>query len=487
MPVSRRHYNIHLNRQVDPVDTPNLGTVAAGEVTITPLAGTTGGIAVDPSATADPGAAITAPPLASNIGPITVTTGIASSSSPVAAPSSVNNNAASASKNPISVGTVVAACIGAFVGAGLIICILFWWCKRPAGQKTRARSVEQRSWNKLAEDEDRWEGMSAVGPRSLSREGESKHGHGRNESQHELDEKNFGMFKKTNSMRTTRTARALEEHGIDLPPFEFSKYHPDLAKELSEPERPFASRQDSGVSWDGETVGDDSFLSLRSVRVDSGTMSPTLAKLTPNIIAPPVHKWESAEVVTPETTTPTTTAPPQNPFTDVNESPRKSVAGNPFFGAQDITRSSSRVRSRSNSYSSRHSRSNSRVSRTRSRALSETRPAGPSDTDPFTDDAIAGIPKFQSTLIEQPVLHSRTDSTSSNNPLATDRAMKSLIAALNLTQEEVEERLRVASMQPSLSSRYSGSNMSALTEDGDDITIRGFPIPPATPTSPNAA
>ncbi|KAK7690922.1 hypothetical protein QCA50_006025 [Cerrena zonata] len=471
MPVTRRQHNRIVARQA-PTVIPTFSGVTGGGVALseTEAAGTLV-LATDvPTGTA----AVSAPPLAGD-GAITLTSFQASStsSSEVA---SQTATAQSASRSEPSIGTVVAACIGAFVGAGVIIFVLYWWIKRPAGQKSRARNApgadqgHERNWNRLDEDgggEDTWE---------------NKH-----KSQAEEDEKNFGgMFKKTNSMRTTRTARALEEHGFDLPPLEFSKYRPGLAEELAQPEKPFVHRQDSGISWDGETVGDDSFLSLRSV---SGAISPTgVAKPTPPAMTSVIHRWESAEVLTVEEPQAAHTVDTKNPFSDYAavEDRRKSGA-NPFFGAQEIGRSTSRgARSRSNSTAAatgRHSRSASRVSRistvTRARTMSSAG-ASTSDTqtrvasaaDPFSDEAAAGIPK----LLKG---HAQSDSTSSN-PLGNEHAMKSLIAALNLTQEEVEERLRVASFHPSISTRYSGvSGMSGLTEDQDDAaTIRDFPKPP---------
>lgn len=478
----RRHHNRIVARQPQAPPAP------------TGVDGITGSVALENTAavgtlvlaTNAPGstASVSAPPLAGE-GAITLTSFNASPTSSEAASQSATPQ--SAARSEPSIGTVVAACIGAFVGAGVIIFVLYWWIKRPAGQKTRARGApgafdpvgvreRERSWNRLGGDggdgEDTWE---------------NKH-----KSQADEDEKNFGMFKKTNSMRTTRTARALEEHGFDLPPLEFSKYHPKLAEELAQPEKPFVRRQESNISWDGETVGDDSFLSLRSVRIESGAMSPTgVAKPTPPAMTTAIHRWESAEVITVEEPQPAYTVEPRNPFSDYAavEERRKSGA-NPFFGAQEITRSTSRARSRSNSTSGaaggRHSRSASRVSRTstvtRARTMSS---AGASTSthdypqiqtqqavDPFSDEAAAaGIPKFK---------HVHSDSTSSN-PLANEHALKSLIAALNLTQEEVEERLRVASFAPSVSTRYSNvSGISGITEDPEDTaTIRDFPKPPS--------
>jgi hypothetical protein len=78
-----------------------------------------------------------------------------------------------------------------------------------------------------------------------------------------------------------------------------------------------------------------------------------------------------------------------------------------------------------------------------------------SDKDPFVDgNSVAPIPRFS---------HSQTDSVMTTSSAdVTDRAMKSLIAALELPQEEVERRLRIASMQPSEISNYSVDDGSSL-------------------------
>lgn len=288
----------------------------------------------------------------------------------------------------------------------------------------------------------------------------------RSPSQKEIDEKIFPMFKKTNSVRTTRTAKALEEHGFDLPPFEFSKYHPSLAEELSleEPTKPFTQRGESGISWDGETVMDDSFLSLRSVRMDSGTMSPTpnIAKITPPAVAE-VHRWESAEVVTVDGDS----RHNQNPFHDEAEE-RPRTATNPFFNASEMHRP--RNRSRSNSRTSRHSRTASHTSRTsRSNSMAQSQ---------FTIEPPESLPQL---ALPQFKTHAPNDSIASGSSgglFPSEHAMRSLIAALELSQEEVEARLRVASMQPSTpGSRYSVSSSHIIDED-DISTIRGFPFPP---------
>ena len=70
-----------------------------------------------------------------------------------------------------------------------------------------------------------------------------------------------------------------------MPPLELSKYHPHLAEELAlqSPDKPFAHRQDSGMSWDSGTSGDDHVTSM--------------AKVTPPTMSTQLHRWESAEVL----------------------------------------------------------------------------------------------------------------------------------------------------------------------------------------------
>ena len=438
-------HNLLLNRQ----DSPSAVGSFSGASTLESASPT--GSVIFASITSVGTAPISAPALASSI-PI-ITTSPAQSSE-----TSTPTAASASSRSQIALGTVIAVCIAVFVGACLLLYSFWWWYSR-SNLKARSRAkngsnadlrndhgevdkrkIRGRSWNRLGDEED----PPKVGMPSPAK----------NQSQAEIDEKNFPMFKKSNSMRTVRTTKAIEEHGIDLPPLEFSAYHPKLAEELSlnEPQKPF-SRQESGVSWDGDTVRDD-FLSLRSVRAESGTMSPSieLAKITPPATTSVVHTWHSAEVVT------------MGQVPEIDEGPR--TVTNPFFNAQELSRSTSRPRSRSNSQTGRRSRAtsiSSRASRPQSQAPSHI-------INPFADAEEIAVPTFRA--------HIQSDSIESN-PFASEHAMKSLIAALELTQEEVEERLRAASMRRSMISRYSGiSQITGITDEEDLAAIRTFPIPP---------
>ena len=402
-----------------------------------------------------------------------------------ASASPTSNTSAMKGSDALAMSTVIAICVGAFIGLALLICLFIWWTRHPSTKSrgmprspieqrnTRAREDQARAqsefWDRLSEDDKAAGGASARSAAQMM-------------SQQEIDEKNFSMFKKrSNSTRTTKTTKLLQEHGFDMPPVELSKYHPGLAKEyaLQEPERPFAQRQESGISWDGETLGDDSFLSIRSGRIDSGTMSPTLgmAKMTPPAMPSTLHRWESAEVLTIEETAVVqnvgaSSSSNSNPFSDAHDERRKSRGANPFFNAGEVHRASGR-RSRSNSRGQSLSREPSRTSRStiRARVVSEAH----STIDPFADlqDA-ASTPQI---ALPPESSHAPNEGAAGGDSehtfAAPDLAMQSLIAALDLGQEIEDRRLRVASMQPSTASRYSFAE--------DDVGIaRDYPPTPST-------
>ncbi|EKM58256.1 uncharacterized protein PHACADRAFT_252446 [Phanerochaete carnosa HHB-10118-sp] len=413
-------------------------------------------------------------PLVSGFTPTisSIATSTAASSSS-ASPAATSNSAALKGSSSVSLSTVIAACVGAFAGMALLVSIFIWWSRHPS---TKSRNLPR---SPVAENRN-----------ARGREEQERTRTTQQMTQQEADEKNFSMFKKRSpSTRTTRTAKVLEEHGFDMPsiPTEISKYRPGLAKELAledaleEPERPYAARQDSGVSWDGETLGDDSFLSLRSVRIESGSMSPTIgmAKMTPPAMPSQLHYWESAEVVTiGDSPAAGSSSESANPFADANEDKRRSHS-NPFFNAGELHRASSR-RSRSNSRGQSQSRRASR-STVRVRVASEVGSA----IDPFADitDPPPAISLPDSTLPNSPA-HRHNMSLASDEAEqameASDRAMQSLIAALDLTKGSGDTRLRIqsthsiVSLQPSPSSAYS-------FQSGEIGVARDSPPSPVSP------
>lgn len=464
------HFNRHFKRQATPDAGSGDGLGGAFTITGGDTAAATGNLILSTGA---PTQAIPTEAIPTLAAGFTLTTSDTSAPTSTAEPTaSQTPSQAISGSSSLSTGAVVAACVGAFVGLAILICVFIWWTRHNTTKRSGGIPRSPMSENRNARGEvDQQKTRSGL----WNKLDDGRGGRLEEMPAEDEDEKNFSMFKKsrTMSMRTTRTAKALEEHGIDMPPL--TKYHPDLAQQLAQPERPFAQRQESGVSWDGETVGDDSFLSLRSVRIESGTMSPTgIAKMTPPAIAH-IHRWESAEVLTLEdsttanaTTSTAAEAASENPFADVSVERRRSGA-NPFFGAGEVHRSTSR-RSRSSSRGPSRNASKARRSPSRSRVMSSG-----SEIDPFADlpgssEAARELPPFSHSF------HAHTESSLSSG-VTSEHAMRSLIAALDLTQEEVEERLRVVSMQPTLDSRYS----SVLSGMDDDISQ--FPKAPGAPSA----
>jgi hypothetical protein len=306
--------------------------------------------------------------------------------------------------------------------------------------------MAQRDWNKLGDDDDKWEGMHRA------------KGAGEIAPMEKLE-----MFKKsTPSVYTTKTtSEELPPLNFDSHPF--SQYHPGLAKELASanepPVPPHLNKADStAISWDGDTVG-GSYLSIRSNHRVSGAMSPSLdmAIPTPALTSSEPHRWESAEVLHLEGHTAEVVDPnnSKNPF--VHPMERRKSEHNPFFGASVPT-------------------SVPKVNKGKGREITPPQPI--STNNPFadaTDDIILDKtptrPYFSHTAV------SSVSSVSSN-----DRAIQSLIAALDTTPEEIQERLKVA--EPSIitdtaDSIYTTADYSSEEEDGgeDDVT-ESFPLPP---------
>lgn len=348
------------------------------------------------------------------------------------------------------------ACVGALIGAIALIVLGLWFYRRYSqslkkhaharralaanrnihGDQERRRS-RLEPWNKLEEGDDKWEGMYQT-----------------KEIDNVAPMEKLTMFKKSPSVRTAYTHKSEEPVTFDAHPF--AQYHPNLAEELANNDgkaaemptsRPFLGRVDTGpaISWDGETVADGSYLSIRSTRMSGGAMSPTLnmAIPTPRIVSSQPHRWESAEVVHYEVGE---SPGDQNPFEYGSEQIQKK-SNNPFFNAQ-VTSPQSSSRSRSNSTSKPSSKG-------KERAIE----------DPFHDDNLPSFPR--------PFATSHTVQSSMSSVTSNDRALQSLIAALDVSEEEVQERLRVASMQPSFISAASG-----YTEE-EDVT-GAFPLPPST-------
>ncbi|KAF9468156.1 hypothetical protein BDZ94DRAFT_846904 [Collybia nuda] len=461
-------------RQGDPFTIPTVSGVG-GVTTVESLTSTVPTLALDASAST--GVSMTAPPLGISITP-TITSRAPVTSTDDLTASTTRSTSSASGQIPIS--TVVGSCIGALIGAVALVLLGLWFYRRYVGSlkkysKARGRLSLARSrnnaadqersrsrqepWNKLEEGDDKWEGMYQA-----------------KEMDNVAPMEKLTMFKKSPSVRTAYTHKSEEPTTFEHHPF--AQYHPNLAEELASGKtpgmpvpRPFLGRVDAGpaISWDGETIANGSYLSVHSNRLSGGAMSPTLnmAIPTPVVTSSHPHRWESAEVVHIDHGQSAEVFDNNNPFGAGSERRKSTSNNNPFFKGQEYPE---RRRSRSYSQSSNHShsrsRSNSTIQRIPKASKGKEREISPTTTDDPFDDG--NTPPFTIPFSATHTAQGSFSSVSSN-----ERAMKSLIAALEVSEEEVHARLRVASMQPS----FISTNSNYTTEE--DVA-GSFPLPPST-------
>ena len=354
---------------------------------------------------------------------IVVTSTRTNTNEPSQSPSS--SPAISGAKSVIPLSTVIGVCIGAFVGAGLLICLSIWFyrcsSRRPpprARQKqplAQSRGVNPSApWTRFDVEDDKWEGRNQMAEKRGA----------------------TGIVLPSGTQRTNRrslTGDDASQHGTanQLPPS--SDYHPELAEQMVlEPPPPVRVNQPK-KSLDGSTTG--TFLSLGTVHIESGKMSPTfnVAKMTPPATASKLHQWESAEVVDPDVHVQEVEVHP-DPFSELSTPTTYSTTET--FGDR---------RSLHNPFFNAHLGSHSRH-----QSVARKSPTISVSSDPFNiDEGTMTMPKPKF------VSHTVHGSSSSGGSFGNERSMQSLIAALDLPQEVIEQRLRVASMDPSEISRYS--------------------------------
>jgi hypothetical protein len=255
---------------------------------------------------------------------------------------------------------VVGICVGVFVvlSALLLIVLLL-------GRRSRRRAQgKNRKWATIAESQN---AQGNVDRRKSGREYWKK----MDDENHEGSFEKFAMTQRSpghaeagrgvtevtvtrsttmKSTKSNKTTRSLYGGNLgfsetfktpDLPPqLEFTDQEMGKGHGVAVPrvKAPF-TREHDPVSWDGETIANTSFLSLKSDnRIDgmeSGAMSPSMvvSRQTPTAIELERHQWEAAELVspvgdgsvgerqgahTPSATTTAASRQSKNPFLDPN-------------------------------------------------------------------------------------------------------------------------------------------------------------------------
>ena len=324
-----------------------------------------------------------------------------------------STQAASTVSNSIPVSTVVGSCIGAFIFVSALIIFGIWFYRRYSESLKRKASARgrglqsdkhRRRWNKL-EDEDKWEGMNSNQTKEVDQV---------------VPMEKLTMFKRAASVRTAYTQRSVDDHTLTYPQ-SFAPFDANLLRTLSADPTIDPKSQPPQVA--NAVNGQISSNMSPSNKMTPSPLSSSLnmAIPTPEATVLQSHKWESAEVVQYEGPSVEVVEPPPQ-----DKEIRRSMH-NPFFGSQEY------IRSRSDS----HAEEKSPNAKGKER-MHDSMTSSLLSSDPF--EAFAHLPLPVHT-------HQATDSSASAE--GRTRALQTLMGALELSEDEVRERLRVASMQPS--------------------------------------
>ncbi|KAF8807009.1 hypothetical protein BYT27DRAFT_7167332 [Phlegmacium glaucopus] len=408
----------HFVKRSDPIIEPT-GAGISSVSTATATTTATTGLVFDPSQT---GSFPTAPLLAfpQSTTPTTSQTSATQSADAASAPSSKS----------ISLGAVIGSCVGAFIVVSILIILGIWFYRRYSASlkkqaKARGRVANDRNletdkqrrrsrlepWNKLEEGKDKWEDT-----------------HQTKEVNQVVPMEKLTMFKRGASVRTAYTQKSVDETPLTYPQ-SFAPFDANLVRKLSADDAAVPHPRPSL-----NTKGQTSNLSPSNTLGEPLSPSLNMAIPTPEATVLQPHKWESAEVVHYAEGQSAEAVEPSSQDKDVRSTQ------NPFFGSQDHV-----------------SRSNTPNAKGKERMHDSMM-----SSDPF---------EALDTPLSKPVfVHQATDSSTSSR--GKDRALQALIAALDLPEDEVRERLRVASMQPSVI-----SPRSLLPGDEEDF-VRNFRLPP---------
>ncbi|TFK27193.1 hypothetical protein FA15DRAFT_228745 [Coprinopsis marcescibilis] len=385
---------------------------------------------------------------------------------PVDTGTSAGSNGASQS---ISTGTVVGACIGALVGAIILILIGLFFYKRQSRELERRKaaaavrpdnqsgkgSAREKAYKQLDEKDgfqDKWEGMDgkpvapgaapAVAPvvaaAAVATAAQTQQPP-TNTSLEKMD-----MFKKPASAISVVT----DEPGFEIKDHPYSQAN--LTKTPEPAELLGRETKDSTLSWAEST-------------------SSSLAIPTPAIVSK-THHWESAEVINaPE---------PQTAQVEV----ARMGSRNPFFGGKSDNVA---LPPRKGSQTSLPNRSRSNSTATVQQQHVQTQvPLVPKVNDSAAEkkDRVVSIDPFNDPL-PAPTFIKHQPTGSASSAASNERAIKQLVeaAGMNLSQDEVQRRLKAISMQPSLISNSGDSMYTDADPDYDNETaMQHFPAPPSS-------
>lgn len=326
-------------------------------------------------------------------------------------------NAASAvSSKSISLSAVIGSCVGAFVLVIVLIIFGIWFYRRYSDSlkkhaMARHRNLQcdkqRRQWNKL---EDGEEGITQT---------------------KEVDQvapmEKLTMFERAASVRTAYTQKSVDDAPLTYPQ-SFAPFDTNLVRTLSA-DRSIVPQ--SQLSQNANSIKAQSssnpYPSSNSI---AGPLSSNMSMAipTPQATVTELHKWESAEVVHYTEGQSGEVLEPSPQDKDVRRSMH-----NPFFGSQEYSRP----------------RSDSPPNEKSPNTKGKERIHNSVDSSMISEDPFEAF-----TPLSKPAfVHQATNSSVSTQ--SKERALQTLMGALELSEDEVRERLRVASMQPSVISQLS--------------------------------
>ncbi|EAU85511.1 hypothetical protein CC1G_06412 [Coprinopsis cinerea okayama7 len=370
---------------------------------------------------------------------------------------------------PIPIGTVVGSCVGAFLGAALLVVIGLFFYKRynrSLKQKT-SRSfprspykehhdsrAHSNNWNRLDDkDEDRWEGKDGPAPTAVEQKSPQQNGFlapletmdmfakSPSESSHRSDEPTFEMTSHPYSQTTpTKVPEPRDLLGRD-PQYTLGEVNAGAP-----------------MSWASDS-SKPSFLTTTTA-LEGGAMSPTLSMAIPTPPATKTHShhFQSAEVVEAFETAPAV------PEVKVHTS-----SNNPFFRGGNEYIQPSRARSQSQS----STKSNATVTQSNSNTEGFPDSLAPPTTTGKAKERVVSIDPFTDPLPPPSFIHHQATGSASS-AASNERAIRQLMAAtgMDLDEAEIQRRLKALSMQPSI-----------ISNSGDSMYTDAEPDEP-TPTLP---
>ncbi|KAF8440519.1 hypothetical protein L210DRAFT_3539858 [Boletus edulis BED1] len=285
------------------------------------------------------------PPLATSPVPDSPTTTSQSST-----PTTTSATSSASSGHQISLGTTIGACVAAVI-ALLLAVLLAFYCSRRQKQAiayTKSRNVandESRirshlePWKRMNDNTDRWEGQEQAvtqvtqrplsGPIGAMFQRSISNSSGEKSSEHNRD--SVGTMRHFTKYHSALAAEMASQSNVTGTSAKVTKPPPVLhlvgrGSDVTPP-----------ISWDGETVGAESFMSLHSAVSSSPSPFMAMERSTPPATSSSLHHWESAEVVQVGQTDSVVSENGElpNPFADSTSSVRSSIRGeNPFFSGR---------------------------------------------------------------------------------------------------------------------------------------------------------